>query len=235
METLILVGMGASDVSRRDELLNAAPPQANLAFLQLGDPSLSTSLTYLADQGAQVITLVGIDLGPLPAPHSWLRRIAAHWWRERAGTRPEIHIADRYVSSLTEFEVQIDEASSSARPITGAEPGLTSQAWEQVSAYRHQVLLCRGPRCSAQGAEDNLRALIMAMIELNLEDNDVLLVQTSCQFPCNQAPVMNVQPDDIWYGCLDEFSIRTVVSEHLAAGRPVRSHRLLRYDRRCGT
>ena len=44
---------------------------------------------------------------------------------------------------------------------------------------------------------------MLAMLEHRLDDHDVLLVHTGCQFPCNQAPVLNVQPDDVWYGHVD--------------------------------
>ncbi|GAA4373006.1 (2Fe-2S) ferredoxin domain-containing protein [Nocardioides caricicola] len=210
----VLVGMSVDDADRRDDLLaQAAGLGATVAFLQLADPSLSAELTRLADAGAETITLVGVSTGPLAPAHSWLRRIAAYWWRERAGHRPEILVAT---------------PGGEPRPITGAEPGLTSAAWEEVTGHRHQVLLCRGPRCTAQGATDNLRALVLALMEHGLGDDDVLVVHTACQFPCNQAPVVSVQPDDVWYGGVDPDSAAEIVAEHLVAGRPVDTIRLPR-------
>ncbi|WP_243057925.1 ferredoxin [Nocardioides sp. SR21] len=211
---LVLVGMSVSDVDARDELrAEAENRQATLAFLQMGDPSLSAELTRLADAGATTITLVGIDRGPIAPGHSWLRRIAAHWWRERAGARPDVLVT-------TDLGVAV--------PITGAEPGLTSAAWADVSGHRHQVMLCRGPRCTAMGAVDGLRAMVLAIIEHELTDDDVLLVHTGCQFPCNQAPVVSVQPDDVWYGGVDATVAAEIVAEHLVAGRVVDSHQLPR-------
>lgn len=211
---VVLVGMSVSDVDRRDELMAvAANRQATLAFLQMGDPSLSAELTRLADAGATTITLVGIDTGPIAPGHSWLRRIAGHWWRERAGARPE---------------VLVTTGSGAAVPITGAEPGLTSAAWEDVSGHRHQVLVCRGPRCTAMGAEEGLRSMVLAMIEHQLTDADALLVHTGCQFPCNQAPVVSVQPDDVWYGGVDAAAAAEIVAEHLVGGRVVDSRQLPR-------
>lgn len=92
----------------------------------------------------------------------------------------------------------IDRVRGEARPITAEEPGLTSVPWEHVTRHRHQVMVCRGPRCTAKGAVDNLRAMILAMLEHQLGDDDVLLVHTGCQVPCNHAPVISVQPDDVW-------------------------------------
>jgi (2Fe-2S) ferredoxin len=222
---LVLVGMSVTDVDRRESLLaEALSRQASVAFLQMGDPSLSLELTRLADLGATDITLVGVNLGPLAPAHSWLRRIAAHWWRERAGVRPGLNVATRLVTSLAD----LDEVLADRKPITGSEPGLTSAAWEDVTSHRHQVLVCRGPRCTAQGGEDTMRALVLGMMEAGLGDSDVLVTHTGCQFPCNQGPVVSIQPDDVWYGDVHPVAARAIVHEHLVAGHPVERHRLPR-------
>jgi (2Fe-2S) ferredoxin len=222
---LVLVGMSVSDVDRRDLLhAEASRRGASLAFLQMGDPSLSLELTRLADAGADPITLAGVSSGPIAPAVSWLRRIAAHWWRERPGPRPTVLVATRLADQVT----ALDDVLAQTRPITGSEAGLTSAAWEDVSEHRHQVLVCRGPRCTAQGSVDTLRAMVLAMMEHRLGDDDVLVVHTGCQFPCNQAPVVSVQPDDVWYGHVDPDAAARIVAEHLVAGRPVRSRRLPR-------
>lgn len=215
--------MSIADVDGRDELgAFAAGHGATLAFLQQGDPSLSLELTRLADAGAARIVLVGMSTGPLAPALSWLRRIAAYWWRERAGSRPEILVATRLLEGPDGFA----DAIADVRPITGDEPGLTSAAWEDVTGHRHHVMVCRGPRCTAKGAVDGIRGMVMAMIEHQLGDEDVLLVHTGCQFPCNQAPVVSVQPDDVWYGEVDGEVAARIVAEHFVGGVPVESHRL---------
>ena len=190
----------------------------------MGDPSLSRELTRLADLGVAAITLVGVSLGPLAPAHSWLRRIAGHWWRERAGRRPVVEVATRLVTSLDDIEVALFDL----KPISGAEPGLTSAAWEHVTGHRRQVLICRGPRCTARGSDETARALILGLMEAGLGDHDVLVTHTGCQFPCNQAPVVCVQPDDVWYGGVDPDEARAIVTEHLVSGVPVERRRLPR-------
>lgn len=225
MTALVLVGMSVTDVDRRDDLLAAARDRdATVAFLQMGDPSLALELTRLADLGVGGITLIGVNLGPLAPAHSWLRRIAAHWFRERAGLRPSLYVATRLVSSLGD----LDAARDDCKPISGAEPGLTSTAWEDVTGHRRQVLVCRGPRCTARGGDETLRTLIFALMEAGVGDNDVLVTHTGCQFPCNRAPVVSVQPDDVWYGDVDPAAARGIVTGHLVGGSPVESLRLPR-------
>jgi (2Fe-2S) ferredoxin len=225
VSALVLVGMSVTDVDRRDELLATADHLgASVAFLQMGDPSLSRELTRLADLRVPAITLAGVSLGLLAPGHSWLRRVAAHWWRERAGHRPALAVATRPVTSLDETEVVL----SDVRPVRGDEAGLTSEAWEDVTGHRHQVLVCRGPRCTARGSDDVVRALVLGLVEAGLGDHDVLVTHTGCQLPCNQAPVVTVQPDDVWYGGVDAAAASRIVTDHLVAGRPVEEQRLPR-------
>ncbi|MEU0316697.1 (2Fe-2S) ferredoxin domain-containing protein [Nocardioides sp. NPDC006273] len=217
--------MSVTDVDRRDEILGwARDHDASAAFLQLGDPSLSHELTRLADKGAETIMLIGISLGPLAPGHSWLRRIAAHWWRERPGRRPEIQVATRLVTTPDALADELAET----RPLTGTEPGLTSPAWEQVPDHVRQVLICRGPRCTAKGSEETARAVVLGAMEAGLGDDDLLITHTGCLFPCNQAPVISVQPDDVWYGNVEAAAARVIVRDHLADGRPVETYRLPR-------
>lgn len=225
LEPVVLVGMSAREVQARERLdAWAAEHDATVAFLQLGDPSLSRELTRLADLGAERVVVVGVSLGSLAPAVSWLRRIAAYWWRERAGHRPEVLIG----ASLAEDAEEVRALVGRTRPVTGSEPGLTSAAWEDVTEHRHQVLVCRGPRCTAMGSDLTAEALIIELMRQGQGDDDVLITHTGCQFPCNQAPVVSVQPDDVWYGHVEAAAARVIVRDHLDGGRPVEAYRLPR-------
>lgn len=76
--------------------------------------------------------------------------------------------------------------------------------------------------------------MAQALGAAGLGDNDVLITQTGCQFPCNHAPVVTVHPDDTWYGGVDANAARTIVTEHLIAGRPVQGDRLPRQGGKAG-
>jgi (2Fe-2S) ferredoxin len=224
-DPIVLVGMSAREVQARDLLLEAAQEHdATVAFLQLGDPSLSAELTRLADLGADRIVVVGVSLGSLAPAVSWLRRIAGHWWRERPGHRPLLEVG----TALAKDQGELAAVLGLLRPITGSEAGLVSAAWEDVTEHRHQVLVCRGPRCTALGSDRTAEAIILELMRLGQGDDDVLITHTGCQFPCNQAPVVSVQPDDVWYARVDPDAARLIASEHLVAGRTVESHRLPR-------
>lgn len=224
---LVLVGMSIREVESRDRLAAFARSQAaSLAFLQVGDPSLSRELTRVADLGHRRVLLVGVSLGTLAPGASWLRRIAAHWWRERGPRAPYVGVATSLLGALEPLDLEL--VLDAVRPLAGSEPGLTSPAWEDVPGHRHQLLVCRGPRCTALGSDATAEAMILALMRHGLGDDDVLVTQTACQFPCNQAPVVSVQPDDVWYGGVDPVAGERIVEAHLLGGSPVGEHRLPR-------
>ena len=208
MTAVVLVGMTALEAGERDLLQRRADAcGATLAFLQLGQPSLVDELTRLADAGETSIRLEPVVLGERSVARSWVRRVAGHWLRQCEG-RPTVVIGDSAV--------------------TGEEAGLSSPAWEHVPDFDRHVLVCRGPRCSARGAADTAAALDRALGELGLGDDDVLVSQTGCLFPCNNAPVVVVHPDNAWYGAVDEHLARRIVVELIGWGMPMSDHRLPR-------
>lgn len=226
--SVVIVGMSVREVQVRDRLQESAREHgATVAFLQLGDPSVSSELTRLADLGTQRVALVGVSLGSLAPGVSWLRRIAGHWLRQRAGHRPGLEVA----TALANEPAQVREVLGQLSAVSGAEPGLESAAWNDVPGHRHQVLVCRGPRCTALGSDRTAEAVILELMRLDQSDDDVLITHTGCQFPCNHAPVVSVQPDDVWYGDVDPEAARQIVAEHLVGGRPVEPVRLPRTRR----
>lgn len=227
-EHVVVVGMSVEDAHHRQRLSRL--PGVRLAFLQLADPALAGVLTDLADEGATSIVLAGYSGSGEPPARSWLRRVAAHWLREYAGTAPELLLTHELLltADSAELAALVDQARRQPRPVTGAESPLSSPAWEDVPRHRHQVFVCRGPRCAARGADDTARALTAELMRHRLGDDDVLVTQTGCQFPCNQAPVVSVQPDDVWYGGVSATAIAGIVADHLVGGVPVKDLRLPR-------
>ena len=224
----VLVGMSVAEIASRRDLAAAARRRgAEVAYLQHGDPSLGAALARAVDGGASEVRLVGVDLAGSAPGVSWLRRVVAHWTRTWSGDPVVVAVAERHAVDLAD-DIGIDERVASARPLNGREAGLTSAAWERVPSHRHQVFVCRGPRCAAAGGAQTQRAIVAALAERGLGDDDVLVTVTGCQFPCNHAPLVSVQPDDVWYGRVDATAAARLVAEHLVDGVPVEEHRLPR-------
>ncbi|MDN5893364.1 MAG: (2Fe-2S) ferredoxin domain-containing protein [Nocardioides sp.] len=231
---LVLVGMSVREVEAGARLERVADEasggvhggeyDASVAYLQMGDPSLSTELTRLAERGVTTIVLVGVSLGTLAPANSWLRRIAGHWWRGREGRhRPVVEVATAMMRGDLDLALVLDVT----RPVAGTEAPLTSAVWEDVPAHRHQVFVCRGPRCTALKSDKTAEALALELMRLEQGDDDVLITQTGCQFPCNHAPVVSVQPDDVWYGGVDPETVCRIAQEHLVDDQPLTDHHRL--------
>lgn len=193
---LVLVAMGIDASSRAGELLDLAETlDASLAYLQGADPSLSAELDRLHAAGARQISVARVPVGISPPAQSWLTRVIAAWRTAHPDT------------SVTVRGREIGSADT-----------LTSPAWEQVPGHRKHVLVCRGPRCATKGAADTSTAIGLAMTSRRLGDDDVLVTQTGCLFPCNHAPVVVVHPDDNWFGPVPADAAPALV-RHLVEGR----------------
>lgn len=48
----------------------------------------------------------------------------------------------------------------------------------------------------------------------------------TCMFPCNQAAVVAVQPDDVWYGRIGPAEVEELIEVHLVAGTPLDGARI---------
>lgn len=223
----LVVGMSVREAVAHDRLTAIADSiDAEVAYLQIGEPSLGAALTRHADAGAERILLIGASLGVLAPANSWLRRVAAHWWRGRAeDERPVVEVSTTALRHESDLDLGVFDVT---RPIHGREAPLTSAAWEDVPRHRHHVFVCRGPRCTAQGSDRTAEELARTVKARGLGDDDVLVTQTGCLFPCNHAPVVSVQPDDVWYGPMAAADVEELVDTHLQGDLPLERLRLPR-------
>ena len=210
--TAILVGMSAGvDPAELTDLARTA--DAEPAFLQVHDPALVDVLTTVADGAAPDVLLIGTGWAQPGPKRSWLRRVAAHWLRGYDGA-PTLRLAPRLLPEPDAALLTAAIAAGGAPMAADAAP-LHSPAWEDVPRHRHQVLVCRGPRCSALGASGLASAFGEELRRAGLGDDDALVTVTGCQFPCNHAPVVTVQPDDAWYGRVSVADVPDLVDAHL--------------------
>lgn len=227
--TAVLVGMSAG-IDPGELTALAALSGAEPAFLQVHDPALVDVLTRVADHGAEEVLLIGTGWAEPGPKRSWLRRVAAHWLRERlavSGAAPTVRLAPELLRA-PDLTLLTTAIAAGGAPMTADAAPLESVAWEDVPRHRHQVLVCRGPRCSARGAAALSGALGDELRRRDLGDDEVLVTVTGCQFPCNHAPVVTVQPDDAWYGGVTVDDVPGLVERHLLAGGRLDSHALNR-------
>ncbi len=218
-------GLPARTLRRAVDALEGARAGLRVRIAVLGgsDTPITEALDEAADGGARCVLLVsGQTLGDAKQD-AWLARITGHWLRARPGGAPTPQV--RIAPLLTEHDDFV--ALLDAAIARGGEPARTttapilSPAWDEVPGFARHVLVCRGPRCSVEGARESSAALAQALDARGLGDDRVLQTVTGCLFPCGLAPVMAVYPDGIWYAQMRPERVERLVDAHLAGGEPV--------------
>ena len=96
------------------------------------------------------------------------------------------------------------------------EAGFAKQRPE--NAERH-VFLCTGPDCCAR--ESGLATWDALKSAIKETGAPALRSKADCLRVCAGGPWLLVYPEGIWYGGVTPERCRRIVTEHLAAGRPV--------------
>lgn len=213
----------------RDEVLPALAlvaerhpgTQFRVAVLGGAGLSMAGALDEAAGAGATDVLVVSAQTVLDRKMDAWFRRVIGHWLRGRDGSSPTVRLAGPLTSTDTYAELLDAAIAGPTVPARSTTAPLASPAWEQVPGFARHVLICRGPRCSARGGPELAKALDTALEERGLGDDDVLVTQTGCLFPCSQAPVMAVYPDNAWYAGTVAERVERIVDQHLVGGEPV--------------
>lgn len=100
--------------------------------------------------------------------------------------------------------------------------------WD-LSQTRHHVLICNGGSCMRQGAEEVTVALRHAISEAGLDDS-IHTTRTRCNGRCEDACVIIVYPEGVWYQDVTPEHAEVLVEQHLRRGEPVESIMSHRYQ-----
>jgi (2Fe-2S) ferredoxin len=94
----------------------------------------------------------------------------------------------------------------------------------KISGYRRHLLVCTGPRCSADGESQALFDSLGDKFKaagLNAGDLRVKRSRVSCFAACKGGPIVCVQPDGTWYYNVTPENMDRIIEEHLRNGRRV--------------
>ncbi|KQL49407.1 ferredoxin [Brevibacillus choshinensis] len=100
--------------------------------------------------------------------------------------------------------------------------------WD-LTQTKHHVLLCNGGSCNRNGGEEVTVAIRNAIAEAGLDDR-VHTTRTRCNGRCEDACVMIVYPEGIWYQNVTPEDASRLVEEHFLKGEPVASMISHRFD-----
>jgi len=96
-----------------------------------------------------------------------------------------------------------------------------------IGAYRRHLLVCTGPRCTADGQAQALFDSLGSKFKaagLDAGDLRVKRTRAACFAACRGGPILCVQPDGTWYYGVTDAVMDRIVDEHLVGGRPVEEH-----------
>ena len=94
----------------------------------------------------------------------------------------------------------------------------------KIASYRRHLLVCTGPRCTADGeAQALFDSLGEKFKAAGLHEGELRVKRSrvSCFAACKGGPVMCVQPDGTWYYNVTDAHMDRIVAQHLVGGRPV--------------
>jgi len=86
-----------------------------------------------------------------------------------------------------------------------------------LSGTRHHVFICNGVNCMNNQAEDVTRA-VRAEITSHGVDSIIHTTRTLCQGRCEDACVVTIYPDGIWYKEVTLGLAKSIVNRHLLHG-----------------
>ncbi|GIO06751.1 hypothetical protein J31TS6_27790 [Brevibacillus reuszeri] len=93
--------------------------------------------------------------------------------------------------------------------------------WD-LSQTTHHVLICNGGSCMRKGGEEVTVAIRESITRAGLDDV-VHTTRTRCNGRCEDACVVIVYPEGIWYENVTPEDADLLVEQHLSKGEPVKS------------
>ena len=230
----------AVDAAYIDADADAISPTVQLAFIDRRAPALPEALDACREHAS--VCIVPLLRPDEPALRRWLHKVVMRWV-QATGSQQCIVVTEALaqqagLAALLTQAVQApapDVRESFAPSAELAAPCETNGdeegggwqhdpiAWSSVPEHQRVLLWCTGPRCAAKGALTLWPVLAQAVQRNPALRKQVLLMQTSGQFPCNHAPLMSVQPDGVWYGRLDADSLPQVLTQHVLQGEVARA------------
>ncbi|WP_232696047.1 (2Fe-2S) ferredoxin domain-containing protein [Brevibacillus daliensis] len=92
--------------------------------------------------------------------------------------------------------------------------------WD-LSRTNHHILICNGGSCMRKSAEEVTQAIRSEISRLEAHDL-IHTTRTRCNGRCEDACVVIVYPEGIWYKDIGPNEAPLIVQHHLLEGKPVR-------------
>ena len=94
---------------------------------------------------------------------------------------------------------------------------------KDITKIRHTLFLCNGSCCNKVSAEQMILTLREEIRDFGLF-TEIHTVRTKCIGRCDDAAVIFIQPEGIWYKCVTEEDAKKLVHDHLLNGKIVQAN-----------
>lgn len=94
----------------------------------------------------------------------------------------------------------------------------------KLGSYHRHLLVCTGPRCSANSEAQAVFDSLGERFKLaGLDQGELRVKRTrvSCFAACKGGPILCVQPDGVWYYNVTPENMQRIVDQHLVGGKVV--------------
>ena len=91
-------------------------------------------------------------------------------------------------------------------------------AIKDLTKIKKHVFLCNGGSCTQQGANESIAAIRESIKSFGLQDQ-IHTTRTMCNGRCEDAPVVIIQPEGIWYKHITSKKAESLVRSHLKEGK----------------
>ncbi|WP_149360161.1 (2Fe-2S) ferredoxin domain-containing protein [Lolliginicoccus suaedae] len=193
-----------SGVDERSVRSLAEAVGARWAMLDQGEPSVHDELDHAARSCVPVV------LVPLAVPRdryleTWLARAVANWRETRSNHELEVRVTDGLDATDGLAGAVRELIAAGGRESRASPRAFRSPEWSEIPEHQVHVMVCRGPRCTAHGAGEVQRALVLELL-----DSPVLMSASGCLTPCNLGPLVVTYPDGTWHANLTADNAREV-------------------------
>lgn len=79
------------------------------------------------------------------------------------------------------------------------------------------LYICTGSKCKKKGGKELCRIFRDLAKDHGLRD-EVEIIKTDCSDRCDFAPVMSLQPNNVWLHGVQAYQARTIFHQHVLPG-----------------